>query len=350
MGRTGKKLGLMIVLALLAGALPLLAQTGGLTGKASMDDGSACVKCPVIIERQDIKGNYPTKTDKKGNYVYVGLPIGNYKVTLQDANGKTLYYINKHVGLGDPTEVDFDLKKLRAEDAKSQQANPEVQKQLEEQNKEKQQMAGLKQIFDQGQALFAQQKYAEAAAAFAQAEPMAKDKNLIVVLEHEADAYAKAKDYDKAEATYQKAIAVNPSDPSLYDLLGNVYANARKVPEAQQAFQKAADLNPAGAAHEYYNLGVIMVNSGKMDEAAQALKKTTELDPSNANAYYWYGMALLGKAEFKSDGSVVAVPGTAEAFQKYLQLDPNGQWATAAQASLQQIQSKVDLEFKKKKK
>ena len=93
-----------------------------------------------------------------------------------------------------------------------------------------------------------------------------------------------------------------------------------------------------------------MVNSGKMDEASQALKKATDIDANNANAWYWYGMALLGKAQFKPDGSVEAVPGTVEAFQKYLQLDPKGQWATAAQASIEQISGKVNLQYSKKKK
>jgi tetratricopeptide (TPR) repeat protein len=348
--RINKLFGLTVALALVLGAAPLVAQTGGLTGKATLDNGSPCVKCLIIIERQDIKGHYPTKTGKKGDYVYVGLPIGNYKITLQDPQGKTLFYISHHVGLGDPTEVNFDLKKERAEAAKEQASNPEAQKQLQAQQKEQKQMAGLKGLFEQGQTLMAQQKYPEAAAAFAQAEPMAKDKNLVIVLAHEADAYTKGKEYDKAIATYQKAIQISPTDASLYDGLGNTYIQDRKIPEAQQAFQKAAEVNPAGAAREYYNMGVIMVNSGKMDQAAVALKKATELDPNNANAWYWYGMALLGKAEFKADGSVVPVPGTAEAFQKYLQLDPNGQWATAAQASLQQLQGRVDLEYKKKKK
>ncbi len=340
----------VVALALVGGALPLAAQTGGLTGKATLDDGNPCVKCPVVIDRQDIKGHYPTKTDKKGNYVYVGLPIGNYKVTLQDPQGKTLFYITHHVGLGDPTQVDFDLKKERTAAAKEQAANPEAQKQIQEQQKQQKQITGLKQFFDQGQALMAQQKYPEAAAAFAQAEPLAKEKNLLIVLSHEADAYAKAKDYDKAVATYQKAIQIGPTEAYLYDGLGNVYIQSRKIPEAQQAFQKAAEVNPAGAAREYYNMGVIMVNSGKMEEASQALKKATDLDANNANAWYWYGMALLGKAQFKPDGSVIAVPGTTEAFEKYLKLDPNGQWAQAAQASLQQIQGKVDLVYKKKKK
>src|ERR1700693_2080970 len=79
-----KWVGFAILLAAMACAVPVYAQTGGLEGNTNLQDGSPCVKCIVFIERQDIKGNYPVKTDKKGHYVYVGLPLGNYKVTLQD--------------------------------------------------------------------------------------------------------------------------------------------------------------------------------------------------------------------------------------------------------------------------
>jgi superkiller protein 3 len=123
-----------------------------------------------------------------------------------------------------------------------------------------------------------------------------------------------------------------------------------KVDDAKAEFQKAADLDPTHAGNYYYNLGVVMVNQNKMDDASVALKKATDLDPNNANAFYWYGMALLGKAETKPDGSVVPVPGTIEAFQTYLKLEPNGQWAQAAQASIEQLKGTVPTEFKKAKK
>ena len=93
-----------------------------------------------------------------------------------------------------------------------------------------------------------------------------------------------------------------------------------------------------------------MVNQGKMDEAAVALKKAIDLDATDANAFYWYGMALLGKAEYKPDGSVVVVPGTIEAFENYLKLQPKGQWAQAAQASLDQLRATVPTEYKAQKK
>jgi len=47
---------------------------------------------------------------------------------------------------------------------------------------------------------------------------------------------------------------------------------------------------------------------------------------------------------------VIPAPGTVEAFESYLKLEPNGQWAASAQASLAQIQGKVETTYKKQKK
>src|SRR5208282_5457790 len=121
--------------------------------------------------------------------------------------------------------------------------------------------------------------YAAAAAMFEQALPLAKDKNMPIVMAKLADSYGKAagqeqnkdargQDQQKAIDNYQKAILLAPNDATLHNNLGSVYADMGKVPEAQAEFQKAADLNPSGASGYYYNLGVIMVNQGKMDEAS----------------------------------------------------------------------------------
>ncbi len=347
----GKRLlGLSVVIfAVLAGA-PVFAQTGGITGKATDDKGNILVGNPILIERQDIKGVYKTKTDKHGNYVYVGLPLGNYKVTLQDPNGRPIWFVNKHVSFGDPTEINFDLAKEKAAAAKEQQANPEFQKKLADQAKEEKQTAGLKQVFDQGVDLFSQKKYAEAAAAFEQALPLAKDRNIPIVMSRLADSYTRARQYDKAVEVYQKAVAANPNDANLHNSLGNAYAEMGKIPEAQAEFRKSAELDPANASRAYFNLGVVMYNKGKMDEAANALKKATEIDPGYAEAFFWQGQALFGKATMSADGKVIPAPGTVEAFQAYLKLDPSGKHVTEAQAVLQTIQSTVQTEYKAEKK
>src|SRR6266487_84518 len=157
-------------------AAPVFAQTGAVSGHCADDKGQAIVGYPILIERQEVRGVYKTKTDKKGNYIYMGIPLGQYKVTLQDPTGKTVFFISKHVGLDpSPTIIDFDMAKEKAEQAKSVESNPEMKKQQELQEKEQKQYAGLKTLFDQGQALFEQQKYAESAATYEQALAMTKE-------------------------------------------------------------------------------------------------------------------------------------------------------------------------------
>ena len=343
---------LAILFTAIAGALPLYAQGGGLEGDATLRDGSPCVKCQLQIDRQDIKGSYPVKTDKKGHFVYVGLPLGNYKVSLQDPNGKPLYsFTGIHVGLGDPTVCDFDMKKLAAEDAKAQQANPEVQKQMEEQNKEQTKLTGLKQLYDQGNVLFDQKKYADAAALFEQAVPLAKEKNLNAVLGRLGDCYERADQHDKALAAYQKVLASDPSNAEVHNSIGNVYLKMNKTPEGMAEFQKAAELNPAGAAKAYYNLGAVLFNANKMDEAAAAWRKAIEADPKYADAYALLGRALVNKATMSPDNkTMIAPPGTAEALETYLKLDPNGKFAAEAQGDLQLLQGTIQTEMKVEKK
>jgi hypothetical protein len=50
------------------------------------------------------------------------------------------------------------------------------------------------------------------------------------------------------------------------------------------------------------------------------------------------------------DGKVVPAPGTVEALQSYLQLDPNGKYAASAQGMLQSITGSVQTEYKNEKK
>jgi hypothetical protein len=68
-----------------------------------------------------------------------------------------------------------------------------------------------------------------------------------------------------------------------------------------------------------------------------------------ANAYYYKGVALLSKATIKGD-KMVPVPGTAEAFNKYLELQPDGPEAQGAKEMLSSIGAPVQTKFSNKKK
>lgn len=341
-----------LLVLMFASVVPALAQSGGIEGKCTDEKGNVMVGYTIQLDRMEVHGVYKVKTNKKGEYVYIGLPLGQYKVTLLDPTGRTVYFFNNiHIGMGDNTVRNFDLAQERAEQAKEIAANPEAQKQMAEQLKAQKESQQLKTLFDQAQDLYTQKKFADAATTFEQAIPLAKDANLIIVLDHAADSYSQAHQYDKAIEDYQKALALNPNDAEIHNNLGSAYADSGHVKEAQAEFEKSAQVNPAGASRAYFNLGAIMYNAGKMDEAAQAFANSAKADPTYADAYFMEGRALMGKLTLDpKTGKVVAAPGTVEALQQYLKLAPTGQYVQDAQGMLQTIQGQIQTEVKTTKK
>jgi hypothetical protein len=54
----------------------------------------------------------------------------------------------------------------------------------------------------------------------------------------------------------------------------------------------------------------------------------------------------LSKATIAGDGKVTPVPGTADAFQKYLALKPDGPFADSAKSMLQTLGETVSTQYK----
>ena len=91
-----------IPLALLPFACCAQSTTTSISGQATDRYGEPIRGGLILIERFDIKGSYKTKTNKKGHFVYIGLPRGAYEVTLE-VNGKVLGVAPFNVRLGDPS-------------------------------------------------------------------------------------------------------------------------------------------------------------------------------------------------------------------------------------------------------
>jgi len=141
-----------------------------------------------------------------------------------------------------------------------------------------------------------------------------------------------------------------------YNNLGGILGRNGKIDDAMAAYQKSAELDPPNAAQAYRNAGITLYNVGKMKEAVEPLKKATELDPKSAQAWYLLGAALVGAMEYKQKGDkmeVIVQPGTVEAYQKAVELDPNGQYGQQAKQGLEalaQIAPGIDTKTKTGKK
>ncbi len=82
--------------------------------------------------------------------------------------------------------------------------------------------------------------------------------------------------------------------------------------------------------------------------AIDAFDKAIAVDPNRADAYYYKGTNLVGGATLQGD-KMVAPEGTAEAFNKYLELQPTGPHAEDAKAMLASMGSPIETSFGKKK-
>ena len=137
--------------------------------------------------------------------------------------------------------------------------------------------------------------------------------------------------------------------PCYHNALANAYNKAGQTDKSIAEYTKVAQMDPAGAATAYFNMGAVYTNTGKVDDGIAAFDKVISLDPTRAEAYYWKGVNLMGKATTGKDGKFTAPPGTAECFQKYLELKPEGPMAQPSKDMLASLGSSVETTFGKQK-
>ena len=372
-----KHVGVVLLVAVVLGlcVAPVFAQaTGTVKGVCKDRDGKVITQGTVEWLSNDTGRKYTLKLNKKGEYFSLGIAPGQYKVTLFGPDGKELFHFtNVPVSLDEKT-MDFDLQKEQAEAAKGQGLSQEQQKQIQEQQakqqKEQSTVKSLNEKLATAQQAANSGEFDTAIATMTEATQMDASRDLLWFkladfyrqsAPKQTDPAEKQKRYESAVTDYQKAIDLRSSstdaqkDPqaneklaAYYNNLAEVYANSNKVDDAVATYAKAAQLDPAHAAQYYFNTGAVLTNSGKVDDAITAFDKVIAADPSRADAYYWKGVNMIGKATLKGD-KMVAPEGTAEAFNKYLELAPTGPYAQPAKDMLASIGANVETGFKKQK-
>jgi len=366
----------LILLVFVAGLCvsPVFAQaTGTVKGVCKDMEGKPIVGATVEWFNTENGRKYALKTNKKGEYFSLGIDPGKYRVTLTQ-DGKELDKVSSFpVGLDEAT-LDFDLKAAQVQAAHQQGINPEKLKEMQAQKeKAEKEASSVKTLNDKLGAA----RQAISGGNFDQAvslmtEATALDATRDPLWATLGDAYrgqgrqldktdhaAAKKSYEQSIQAYEKAIqlrqdsAAAQKDPDTnkklapyYNNVAEAYSKVGKVDDAVKAYTQAAQLDPANAAMYYYNMGAVLTNAGRTDDALAAFDKTIAADPSKADAYYQKGVTLIAKATTDpKTGKVTAAPGTQEALNKYLELQPNGPYAEGAKGMLQYIGGTVETTF-----
>src|SRR5260370_1446975 len=189
------------------------AQLGAIEGDVKGPDGKPVQNAQILIEREDMKGTYKgAKTDKKGHYIYNGLPVGGqFTVTLFVDGQKRDSVAHVRSRLGDPAQAHFDL----------------------QQNGDEQQAALNKGL----------EAFQKAIALKPEEAPYHNNYAL---------ALAKAKKFDEAQSELNKAAQLDPTSAAKYFYnLGAVLVNTGQTEPATAAFKKAIEVDPNYADAEF---------------------------------------------------------------------------------------------------
>jgi tetratricopeptide (TPR) repeat protein len=117
--------------------------------------------------------------------------------------------------------------------------------------------------------------------------------------------------------------------------LGEIYIHDGKVKEAEEAFDNAVASFPPQAALYRRNETILFFQVGNSEAQFAAAEQAIALDPTRAALYYFKGQALVSKATVDpTTQKMVLPPGCADAYQKYLELDPNGPYSADAKGVL----------------
>jgi tetratricopeptide (TPR) repeat protein len=377
-------------------SVPALAQTATVKGTCRDAQGQPVVGAQVVWKNTDNGRSYTLKTNKKGEYFSLGIDPGTYTVTLSQ-NGKELdSEKNVKVGL-DEVSHDIDLKQIQQQNIQQTAkekgiSTEEVKKQQAAAVEAEKYNANVKAVNEKlttaTNLMHAQPpNYDQAISTLNEATQMAPDQDVVWYRLGSAYLESARAETDKAEQTkrntegyndLKKAIDIYnqrtgspqaapqgsapapkpgaaPDNQKLavyYDNLGAASARLGKTDEAVNSYKQAAELDPTRSGDYYYKEGAVLTNfstdENSRKAAAAAFDKAIAADPNKADAYYWKGSNLMGMATTDSAGKLIAPEGTAAAFQKYLELQPNGPHAEEAKQMLAALNQVVESSYGKK--
>ena len=316
----GRHLWLVACAALVAIALTLPAaaqSTGMVRGVVKDAAGKPVEGAKVIVEAEGNNRRFETKSDKKGEFVQIGLAPGPYKVSAEkDKVVSPPTSVGVRISPGAPLTLVIGA-------GAGGGASPEVAAKNAE----------LKKTFEEGVTASRAGNHDEAIAKFQRAAEL--NASCYDCYYNIAYSETQKKDLEKAEAAYKKAIELKADYGEAYSGLANIYNMQRKFDEAAAASAKAMELSSAGAGaagggnpDALFNQGVILWNAGKIAEAKKQFEATIAAKPDHAEAHYQLGMALVNEGNLAAAGAE---------FEKYVQIAPNGPNAATAKGILATI-------------
>ena len=303
-----------VVLTLALGSPALAQSTGMVRGIVKDAAGKPVEGAKISIDAEASNRHFDTKSDKKGEFLQIGLAPGAYKVSAEkDKIASPAVPVSVRIAAGSPITLVLGGGAPGVDPAMAAKS------------------AALKKTFDEGVTASRAGNHDAAITAFQAAAEV--NPNCYDCYYNIAFSESQKKDYEKAEAAYKKAIELKADYAEAYSGLANVYNAQRKFDLAATASGKAMELSGSGAggtaaggnADAMFNQGVILWNAGKIAEAKKQFEGAVAANPDHAESHYQLGMALVNEGN---------LAGATTEFETYLKLAPAGPNAPTAKGIL----------------
>ena len=345
----------------------------------SIKDGEVRLTQDINVPLEKRKYPYTFKTDADGNYKGTGIAPGTYLVNLFRGTTSVHFLADQAFKAGENKTENFDM--TREEYLK--QLTPERRKQIEdfkaknaEANSANKQGANLNATLTAVRADLKSPtpNYDKDVADAKGTTTVKPDEPLLWVLygdaltakaDHAAaedrtnkvnpntddavkQSYSDAIDAYKKAGTLMDAAAKKPTpevQATVYNELGNAQGKSGQAPDAVASFDKAATIQPQNAGMFYANAAAVLFNAHQDGPALDEANKAITADPNRAAPYYIKAQELLQKATVDKAGKIQAPPGCVDAYQKYLELAPDGPQAAGVKETLTAMGEKVQTRY-----
>jgi tetratricopeptide (TPR) repeat protein len=310
-----------LVLGLAILATPAIAQTGQIKGRVVDAENKPVEGAKVTVQQIDTNSKFELKTNKKGEYMQIGMPPGQYKITAEK-EGLTQTKTQK-VSL-DMAEVNLTLKKGGdlGDMSKEDRAKAEAR------------VAGIKAAYADAAALSNAGKHDEAIAKFNEVlkdVPRCTECYIGIALSNR-----EKKDYAAAEAAYKKALEIDANSVDAYSGLATVYNDQKKFTEAQamsaEASKRSSTGGASGNADVLYNAGVISWNANDFAKAGEQFTAAIAANPNHAESHFMLGQVYLNLGK---------LPEAAKQFEAYTKLAPTGPNAEKAKTNFEMLKAYI---------
>lgn len=291
-----------LVALLLSTGVAILAQVAVIRGVVTDQEGNTLkdVKITLLDPTRGLK--FDLKSDKKGNFMKVGIPYATYRITAK-LKGYVPFESQIQIKMGSEERITIKLAKIppRLDEDKD---------------------------FAEGSEFFKKQQYTDAITSFEKV--VERFPSHFEGFYNLGLAHLRAGHIDQAIGSFEKSIDLNPDSYESYRALGESYFQKGESEKAARTLAHAVVLRPDNPM-SHYNLGLAYDKMEKPQEALQSYQKAIALKPDLSAPYYQAALASIRLENYKS---------AIEYFEKFLELEPDAPEASQVKVMIEELKKK----------